>query len=74
MLDVKFYSNNKSNDWLVRQFAAYRFSDALLTEKFIPRPDVSIIFHFKNQPSMIDNGNILLEPLFVTSIPTHSFT
>lgn len=70
MLDVKFYSNDERNDWFVRQFAAFKFSDILLTEKFIPRPDVSIIFHFKNQPSILERGNVQLEPLFVTSVTT----
>lgn len=72
MLDVKFYSSNESNEWFVRQFAVFKFSDVRLTEKFIPRPDISIIFHFKNQPSILENDSIQLEPIFVTSITSQS--
>ena len=50
MLGVKFFSNNESNDWLVRQFEIFKFSDSFLAEKFIPRPDMSIVFHFKDRP------------------------
>ncbi len=68
MLGVKLYGNNENNDWLVRQFVAFDVSDSLLSEKFIPRPDISIIFHFKSRPLLMEKEDILLEPLFATSI------
>lgn len=73
MLDVKFYGSNESNEWFVRQFVVFKFSDVFLTEKFIPRPDISIIFHFKNRPRILEHEGFRLEPIFVTSITSQSF-
>ena len=68
MFDVKFYANDTSNDWLVRQFEIFKFSDSFLAEKFIPRPDISIIFHFKDQPLILEKENIQLDPFFAAPI------
>ena len=68
MLGVKFYTHDERNAWLVRQFEIFRFSDSFLAEKFIPRPDISIIFHFKDQPFILDKEIIRLEPLFAAPI------
>lgn len=72
MLGVNFFSNHESNDWLVRQFEIFRFSDSFLAEKFIPRPDISIIFHFKDQPLILEKEHIQLEPFFAAPIISQS--
>lgn len=68
MLAVKFFKNSTSNDWLVRQFEIFKFSDTFLAEKFIPRPDISIVFHFKECPLILGETNIQLEPIFAAPI------
>lgn len=68
MFDVKIHSNNTSNEWLIRQFEVLKFSNATLEEKFIPRPDISIVFHFKDQPLIRGEKNIQLEPYFAAPI------
>lgn len=68
MLNVEFIKNNPSNDWLVRQFEIFRFSGTSLADKFIPRPDISIVFHFKDCPLILGENNIQLEPLFIGPI------
>ena len=67
MLGVKFYRNNESNEWLVRQFEIF-FNESFLAEKFIPRPDISIVFHFKDCPLILGETNIQLEPFFAAPI------
>ncbi|OJX91264.1 MAG: hypothetical protein BGP01_12675 [Paludibacter sp. 47-17] len=68
MFDVKIIGNNASNNWLVRQFEIMKFSDTALEEKFIPRPDISIVFHFKDSPLIRSEKNIQLEPFFLAPI------
>ena len=74
MLGVKFYRNNESNDWLVRQFEVFNFNESFLAEKFIPRPDISIVFHFKDRPLILGETNIQLEPFFAAPIIPKSIT
>ena len=68
MFDVKIHESSAENDWLVRQFEILKFADANLEEKFIPRPDISIVFHFKDQPLISSEKKIQLEPYFVGPI------
>lgn len=67
MLYVKHFGNNKSNEWLVRQFEIF-FNESFWAEKFIPRPDISIVFHFKDRPLILGETNIQLEPFFAAPI------
>ena len=52
---VKFYKPDVSLQWVVKQFetVSYDSSNQLLTDKFIPRPDAALVFHFKNIPKVI---------------------
>lgn len=68
MFGVDFFGNNRQNEWFIRQFETFRFSDSILAEKFIPRPDISIVFHFKDRPIILDHTNIQLGPFFVAPI------
>lgn len=67
MLYVKHFDNNKNNEWLVRKFEIF-FNESFLAEKFIPRPDISIVFHFKDRPLILGETNIQLEPFFAAPI------
>ncbi len=68
MATIKLYNNNQSNEWLIRQFEAYRFEGSKLTDKFFPRPYVSLIFHFMDRAFISDRSIIELEPFFVAPI------
>ena len=67
MFGVKFFRNNENNEWLIRQFEIF-FNESFLAEKFIPRPDISIVFHFKDRPLILGETNIQLEPFFAAPI------
>lgn len=67
MLGVKICKNNNNNDWLVNQFEIFS-NGSFVAEKFIPRPDISIIFHFKGRPLILGETNVELEPFFVAPI------
>ena len=67
MLYVKHFNNNESNEWLVRKFETF-FNRSFLAEKFIPRPDISIVFHFKDCPLISGEPYIQLEPFFTAPI------
>lgn len=66
-MEVIFYRNNKNNEWIVRQFEIF-FSESFSAEKFIPRPDISIVFHFKDCPLILGETNIPLKPFFAAPI------
>lgn len=68
MVDVETFLNDGNNEWLVRQFETYSFNGTFITDKFIPRPNISLVFHFKDCPLIIDELPIQLEPLFVGPI------
>lgn len=74
MLTTELFDNNKNNDWLVRKFEAYRFTGASVEDKFIPRPDISIIFHFKDCASISGEALLKLEPFFVAPIIPQAIT
>ena len=74
MFRVKFLKNNKNNEWLVRQFELFRFNESFMAEKFIPRPDISIMFHFRDTPCILGKNEIRLEPFFATPILSKSLT
>lgn len=67
---VKFYKPDPSIQWIVKQFESIRFFDSnqLLTDKFIPRPDAALVFHFKNIPRVIAPVQVKLKPFFVAPV------
>ncbi|MBS1620796.1 MAG: AraC family transcriptional regulator [Bacteroidetes bacterium] len=72
MIGVKYFPNDSNNKWLIRQFEEYRFSDCTRIDKFIPRPNVSVIFHFGDRPKISGNNNLTLEPFFVAPVIPHA--
>lgn len=74
MNGVKYFSNDSNNKWLIRQFEEYRFSNCTRIDKFIPRPNVSVIFHFSDCPEISGNNHLTLEPFFVAPVIPHAIT
>ncbi len=73
MFQVEHYKTDNSLKWLVKQFEVFRFDDEFIAEKFVPRPDISIIFHFEDTPFISGDIDIKLEPFFATPIVRNSF-
>ena len=78
MPTVKFYQPEASLQWIVKQFETIRHDNInrILTDKFIPRPDAALVFHFKNIPSLIAPVQMKLRPFFmapVVSVPNQLY-
>ena len=74
MLEVELFENDKSNEWLITQFETYHFSGSSLVDKFIPRPYISLLFHFKDRPVISENPPFELESFFVAPIIPKAIT
>lgn len=72
-LNVKFYTTEASLHWLVTQFESIRSNDSnqILTDKFIPRPDAALVFHFKNTPTIKTPVEAKLKDFFVAPVVAH---
>jgi len=70
MPEVMFYKPEPSLEWIVKQFETIRHNipDQILTDKFIPRPDAALVFHFKNIPQVITPVRAPLRPFFVAPV------
>ncbi|HLW31663.1 MAG TPA: helix-turn-helix domain-containing protein [Aequorivita sp.] len=68
MVSIELYNNDKTNEWLIRQFEAYHYNGSSLIDKFFPRPYISIIFHFTDRALISGENSIKLEPFFVAPI------
>lgn len=68
MPEVEFFDKNKNNEWLIRQFETYRFNGLSLSDKFIPCPYISLLFHFKECPYIVQEPPLKLELFFVAPI------
>lgn len=56
-------------DWLVSQFETIDCSaDIDISDKFIPRYDISLVFHFKTPPLMLKPVKELLPPFFLVPV------
>lgn len=71
MFYVKHYIPT-NNDWLIRKFETFQSTEGYFVEKFMPRADISIIFHFKSLPFIIGAPIIPLEPFFVAPVVSES--
>ncbi|MBP1638367.1 MAG: AraC family transcriptional regulator, partial [Bacteroidetes bacterium] len=74
MFHVAFFENSESNKWLIRQFELFRLNESFMAEKFVPRPDISIMFHFRDTPFILEDNEIQLEPFFATPILSKSLS
>ncbi len=74
MLSIETFDNDKNTEWLIRQYESYRFNSPPLADKFIPRPYIYLLFHFKDCPIIADEPPIKLESFFVAPIVPKAFT
>jgi AraC-like DNA-binding protein len=52
-LEVQYYAPDQDISWIVKQFETIHFDgDGEVTDKFIPREDISLVFHFNDPPTM----------------------
>jgi AraC-like DNA-binding protein len=72
MFHVAQYPTEKTQNWLVRQFEFFQFDGSSLVEMYVPRPDISLIFHFDNTPLVLNDSKIFLNHFFGTPIITQS--
>ena len=69
MLETKFYKPIKSVSWLVKQFVTIHSSnDTQMQDKFVPRHDAALVFHFKKLPYIVNPKNIELSPFFIAPL------
>jgi len=68
MLDIEIFKSERNNQWLIHQFEAYRFKGDFMTDKFLPRPYISLVFHFKDTPLIAENPLLPLQAYFVGPI------
>ena len=68
---VKFYPPNANIKWLVRQFETIKSNHESreLSDNFIPRPDVGLVFNFSGIPAVLQPDNFELKPFFIATIP-----
>lgn len=72
MFQLECYKAAFGQNWLIRQFETFHFNEPFTEERFIPRPDISIIFHFKDTPLILRENDIKLVPYFATPIISRS--
>lgn len=67
--EARYYRPAEKLSWLVKQFefVTYTGTEAL-TDKFVPREDVSIVFHFRNRPRMVTPVDQTLPPVFIAPL------
>ena len=67
--EAKYYRPPEKLSWLVKQFEFITYTGKeALTDKFVPREDVSIVFHFRNRPRMIYPIDRELPPVFIAPL------
>lgn len=74
MLSMEIFACDKDNEWLIRRFESYRFNGPPLADKFIPRPYIYLLFHFRDCPFINGEPPIKLEPFFVAPVVPKAFT
>jgi AraC-like DNA-binding protein len=66
---AKYYLPTEEVAWLVRQFEFISYcNEKALTDKFVPREDVSIVFHFCDPPRMVSPVDQLFPPIFIAPL------
>lgn len=69
---VTFFDQDVNNAWIVHRFEAYRYCGTGAVDKVIPRPFVFIVFRFQDRPAILEQIEMVLDPLFVAPIVPHS--
>lgn len=68
MFKVRLFDPDESQSWLIRKFEEFRFDGEFLSEKFVPRPDISLMFHFNDRPFISAETPVTLAPFFASPI------
>ncbi|GAP70814.1 AraC-type DNA-binding domain and AraC-containing protein [Bacteroidales bacterium 6E] len=72
-IKVKYYNPPPELSWLVKQFESIDFSGGrVIHDKFIPREDISLVFHFGVPPLMLVPIRKLLPPFFIAPVITRA--
>lgn len=67
--EVKYYSPGEDASWLVKKYEFISYdSPNLLTDKFVPREDAAIVFHFRDRPKIHSTLTQTLPPYFVVPL------
>lgn len=76
MIHVEHFWSDKNSEWLVQQYEAYRFygGSHSKTDKFIPRPHISLVFHFKDPAILLGEEVIMLQSYFLAPIVRKAIT
>jgi AraC-like DNA-binding protein len=68
-IEVKYHEPPADLSWLVKQFESIDFAgDCVIHDKFIPREDISLVFHFGIPPLMLLPVRKLLPPFFIAPV------
>ena len=69
MTEVSFYPPSQALSFLVRQFLTIKIPCGItFNDKFIPRPDASLVFHFKGKPRIIAPLASTLPSFFIAPV------
>jgi len=67
--NVRYYSPGADSSWVVRKYEFIRYnSPNVLTDKFVPREDAAIVFHFRDRPQILTPLNQTLPPFFIAPL------
>lgn len=72
MVTSRIIQEKCSPDQLILGIEEYRHFHSYVKDKFLPRPHVSLIFHFGDRPSVFSDTEIRLESFFVVPIISHA--
>ncbi len=73
MVEVCFYPPSEALSFLVRQFITIRIPNGItFNDKFIPRPDASLVFHFKTKPQIASPEALSLPSFFIAPVLSKS--
>ncbi len=72
-MEVSYHEAGARMNWLVRQFESIHCkAETDVLDKFIPRYDVSLVFHFKTPPLMLKPVKEVLPPFFLVPVISRS--
>lgn len=72
-VEVSFHPPPKNLEWLVKQFQVIWFDGKNeILDKFIPRHDISLVFHFNAPPFMLKPAEGLLPAYFIAPVVTRA--
>jgi|AntRauTorckE6833_2_1112554.scaffolds.fasta_scaffold01541_6 AraC-like DNA-binding protein len=66
---VKYYLPDTELNWLVIQYETIQFDGKLLlTDRFVPRVDIALVFHFKDTPIILEPKQMQLPIFFIAPV------